>query len=664
MGYRSALPSGKAVGVGVRTLACAGFFALLPANALAFDPFGWFGGDDTPAVSATALPYRLTFEARTDGGENLEQVLKDASNLHKLRGDAPPDGETLVRRAQSDLMPLVSALWGAGYYDAAVTVEVAGVPVRRDGTAGAADADRFRNREPVPVTIRAVPGPLFTLRSVAVHDAATDRPFPPDALPPRVIGIGPGAPARSVDLQAVQAAVIDHFRARSYPLARPRDARPLVDHRAKVMDITFVIDRGPQAPFGEVAVGGMSDVDPRVVRSYIYIQPGDPYSPATIARTRRSVLQIPAIGSVRVREAERLDGRGQLPIRVEVADRPLRVVGVSAQYSTLDGPALRAYWQHRNLFGGAESLRIEGDVFIPPRANQDFLGTIRNFAVSDLGGRLRTSFVKPALQGTRNDLLLDAMGERDRTGGDRYGGYAVDRGTARAAIRHRFSDRFSVQAGLAADIGRTTDSLGAIDYRLFGIPVELTYDSTDRPLDPTKGVRVLASAATYPGFLGSSVSFTEARVRASTYYAFDEAARVVLAGRIGAGTLFGASTGRIPATHRFYAGGGASVRGYRFRSLSPLGPTGEVIGGSNLLEASVEARIKITDTIGIVPFFDAGGAFSSNYANFANEIRTSAGVGLRYYTGIGPIRLDFAFPLDRRPGDAAFAFYIGIGQAF
>ena len=144
----------------------------------------------------------------------------------------------------------------------------------------------------------------------------------------------------------------------------------------------------------------------------------------------------------------------------------------------------------------------------------------------------------------------------------------------------------------------------------------------------------------------------------------DEEARIILAGRVAAGTLIGASTSLIPPTHRFYAGGGGSVRGYRYRSLSPLGPTGEVVGGRNLLEASIEARIRVTDTIGIVPFFDAGGAFSGNLSNFQDEMFTAAGIGLRYYTGIGPIRADFAFPLNRRPGDATFAIYVGIGQAF
>jgi len=663
LGFASRVASGGHY----RTLLVICALALWPAGAFAFDFFGLFG-ERPPAVSPEALPYKLSFEAKAPDDEDLSQTLKDASNLHSLRADPPQDGEILVRRAQTDLMPLTEALWGAGYYDASVSIVVAGVTIRGQGTEGATAAERFRNREPVPITIRADSGQRFTLRRIVVIDAATGRPFSEADLPRRILNIEPGDPASSPSLLAAQASIIDHFRGQSYPLARPRDATPLVDHRAKIMDITFIIDRGPKAPFGEVHVGSaagtMSDVDPRVVRSYVYIEPGDPYSPAMLQRTRDSVLKIPAIGSVRIEEAKRLDSAGQLPITVNVTDRPKRVIGFTARYATLDGPALHTYWQHRNLFGGAESLRLEADLFVPPRDNSDFWQTVRSFRPSDFGGRFRASFIKPALQGTRNDLLLNGMVERDRTGGDQYGGYTVNRTTASAAIRHRFSDRFSIQAGLAMDIGRTTDTLGTINYRLFGIPVELTYDSTDRALDPTRGIRVTASAATYPKFMGSSVGFTEGLIRASAYRALDEEARIIFAGRIAAGTLMGSSTSAIPPTHRFYAGGGGSVRGYRYRSLSPLGPTGEVVGGRNLLEASLEARIRVTDTIGVVPFSDAGGAFGGSFSNFEDELFTSAGIGLRYYTGIGPIRVDFAFPLDRRPGDASFAFYLGIGQAF
>lgn len=634
-----------------------------PTDATAFDPIAWVTGDDTPKVSPDTLPYKVEFDA--DGVDKTAvQALKDVSNLHKLRTDPPADGEMLVRRAQIDAEPMLRALWGSGYYDASVNIEIASVPLRDDGAAAAQKAEEFRNSGLVPITVRVTPGSLFKLRNISVVDAATMRPFDAQTLPPHVLKIAPGMGASAGDLQAAQGAIVDYFRAQSYPLVRARDAEPLVDHRNRTMDITLVIDRGPRAGFGPVGVSGTTNVDPRVVQSYIYPAPGDPYSPDQIARIRKSVLQVPAIQTVRVREARDLNGAGQLPFTAEVTERPNNVLGASARFSTLDGPSLRGYWQHRNLFGGAESLRVEADVFVPPRTNQSALDTLRDFGFSDLGGRLRTTFIKPALNGSRNDLLLDGMVERDRTGGDRYGGYESERATASASIRHRFSDTFSAQIGIAGDVGRTTDTLGTVDYHLVGIPVQVSYDTTDHALDPTKGIRLQGFAATYPDWLGSSVSFTETRAQASVYRAMDESARIVLAGRVAAGSLFGADTALIPANHRFYAGGGGSVRGFRYRSISPLGPTGEVVGGSNLLEASFEARIKVTDTIGIVPFVDVGGAFNSGYSNFGEEMRVAAGVGLRYYTAIGPIRLDVALPINKRPGESAYAFYVGIGQAF
>jgi translocation and assembly module TamA len=267
-------------------------------------------------------------------------------------------------------------------------------------------------------------------------------------------------------------------------------------------------------------------------------------------------------------------------------------------------------------------------------------------------------------------LLLDGMFERDRTGGDRFGGYESRRVQVDAAIRHRFNRTFTAQVGLRAEQGETKDSMGEVDYTLVGVPVSVTYDSTDRLLDPTKGWRVTATTTPYPEFFGSSVGIWESRVGASTYYSLDDSDRIILAGRIGLGSVAGASLAEIPATHRFYAGGGSSVRGYRYRSLSPLGPTGEVIGGRSLIEASFETRFKVTDTIGIVPFFDIGGAYDTSVPNFSSlqdfrdELHYAAGVGFRYYTAIGPIRLDAAFPLNKREGDRSFAIYVGIGQAF
>jgi len=243
-------------------------------------------------------------------------------------------------------------------------------------------------------------------------------------------------------------------------------------------------------------------------------------------------------------------------------------------------------------------------------------------------------------------------------------GYDVRDADATAALRHRFSGTFSVQAGVEAQTGVATDSLGRVDYTLVGVPVSLTYDSTDNKLDPTRGVRVNASFAGFGTFFGSSLDLAQTKARASAYYALDDDSRFVLAGRVGFGALGGPSLDQIPANWRFYSGGGGSVRGYAYDSLGPTGPFGAVVGGRSLFEASAELRVKVTDTIGIVPFFDAGNAFASSFPNFSQALYTAAGLGLRYYTSIGPIRLDVAFPFQRRSGSGPLAIYVSIGQAF
>src|SRR5262249_30202638 len=156
----------------------------------------------------------------------------------------------------------------------------------------------------------------------------------------------------------------------------------------------------------------------------------------------------------------------------------------------------------------------------------------------------------------------------------------------------------------------------------------------------------------------------QGKARASAYYSLDEASRYVLAGRIGVGAMGGASLDEIPANWRFYAGGGGSVRGYAFDSLGPTGPFGAGIGGRSPVQAAAELRIKVTDTIGVVPFFDIGNAFASSFPNFSAPLYSAVGLGLRYYTAIGPIRLDVAAPLQRRSGDGPVAVYVSIGQAF
>ena len=659
---------------------CAAFAAALlmlalgsisPARAFdlsSLDPFEWFGGSEKgPESSTTALPYKVTFAVNgSDDTKALTRALQDASNLYKLRSNAPPDGDALVRRAIADSEPLTDALWASGYFNARVTIAVAGFPVADERPALAAHhaAETFRNRAPVPITITAETGPLFRIKAVSlvVKGGAAGDPVFADAG--KATGLGPGEPATSALIRAGQAKVVDALRSRSYPLARIVAVRPMVDHAALTMEIEIEIDSGRKAGFGEITVTSPQTINPSIVRSYIYLEDGQPYTPKDVADTRKSIAKIPAVGSVRIREAASLDANNNLPLSVDVTERPRHLLGAAARYSTIDGPALKTYWEDRNLFGGAERLRLDAETFLAPRIDGSSLKGFDDLRRSDIGARFSFAFEKPALAGTRNDLVIGGSAVRERIGDNRVGGYTARYFDGTVGIRHRFSDTVSVQAGIEGETGQTSDVLGQVNYTLLGVPLSAKYDSTDNLLDPTQGVRIAASLTPYAALSGRSDGFVQSKLAASTYYAVDEDARYVLAARLGLGSITGSDLADIPSTHRFYAGGSGSVRGYAYRTLSPLSPGGQLIGGRSLIDGSLEARIKVTETIGVVPFIDAGSAFRSTFPDFDQTVALGAGIGFRYYTPIGPIRLDVATPLNPRRGDKPIVVYISVGQAF
>jgi translocation and assembly module TamA len=633
--------------------------------AQAFDFFGLFGSDYTPpAVSRAAIPYSFTVQVAGDVS-GLKDSVKDASSLYSLRKDAPPDGEALARRAQSDFAPVIDALWGAGYYNASVTIAIDGASLAigsSDIAAFARAAESYRNRAPAPVIIKVDPGPLFKLRTVRVVDALGVE-FSEADLPQRIIGLKPGDPAAASEVRAAETRIVDYFRKQGRPLAKIQSVAPVVDHAQDIMDVSISVAPGPIAPFGEATINGPQTFDPTIVRSFLYIHPGDPYSPAAIADARNSIREIPAVGGVRITEGTTLDAYGRLPYQIDVEDRLPYAVGASMKYSTTNGPEGQVYWEDRNVFGGAERLRLQADVFYAPPwyiSSQ----SLRHFSSDDIGGRVSASFLKPALGGTTNDLLIDALAEKVSTSGTGFVGYQAEDADVTTSLRHRFNQNFWVQAGLEAQKGDATDALGTVNYRLIGVPVSANFDTTDSKLDPTRGVRLNASAVGFGTFLGSSLDLVQAKAGASAYYSIDADSRYVLAGRVAAGAMGGPQLDEIPANWRFYAGGGGSVRGYAYNELGPTVFWGAVVGGRSVFDASAELRVKVTDTIGVVPFFDIGNAFTSNFPTFNEPLFSAVGLGLRYYTSVGPIRLDVAFPLERHAGTGPVAVYVSIGQSF
>ena len=129
------------------------------------------------------------------------------------------------------------------------------------------------------------------------------------------------------------------------------------------------------------------------------------------------------------------------------------------------------------------------------------------------------------------------------------------------------------------------------------------------------------------------------------------------------GSVEGATTFEIPPDQRFYAGGSGTVRGYQYQSIGPRFPDSNPIGGTSIDAGTVEFRQRFGESYGAVVFVDAG-QVGTGGTPFSGQFRVGAGIGARYYTSIGPIRIDVAVPLNRQRKDDILEAYIGIGQAF
>ncbi|MFT0861224.1 autotransporter assembly complex protein TamA [Ancylobacter sp. G4_0304] len=603
-------------------------------------------GAEPPTIDA--LPYSVAIEVR-GGNRDITNAVTDASNLESLESRPPSGAAGLVRRARADEGNINAALYSLGHYAGTIRITLAG---------NAPDAPNIfeiveaaRKRGPVPVRIDVDPGPVFTFGKVQILDAATHRPLA-DAPSLDVLNLQPGEPALASAIVRAEGVLVDHWRRAGHPFARVVDKDVVADHATRKLDVAILVSPGPVATFGRFTVEGADFLTPGFIEERVEIAPGTPYSPDVLNRLRRRLLKYESIASVRLIEADHLAPDGSLPITIEVTARKPRYVGFSATYSSTDGSAINGYWGHRNLFGGGETLRLDSQVSWfgqKPEAVPD---------ADPFGYRLAASFMKPGIYTPQDDLIAQAAIFREVTNA-----YVNEAITLLAGVRHRFNDQLSMQVSIDLEESRVEDTTGTHDYFIAGVPIDVNYDNTDSDLDPSRGWRLSGTVEPF-AYLGDSGGGPALlKGSASTYYALDERKRYILAARVAAGSVLGASLDDIPPQRRFYVGGGGSLRGYDYQSASPRNADGVIIGGRSFFEASVEARIRLTDTIGVVPFMDMGSAFTSELPDF-DEMKYSAGIGLRYYTAIGPLRLDVAFPLNPSPEDGTYGIYVSLGQSF
>lgn len=595
---------------------------------------------DAESVIADPQPYTVTITTNATG--ELDAAIRGASMLVAEAARPASGAAGLLVRARGDYRRVLGALYSQGYYGGAISIRVGG----READGLPPDTTLPKR---VAVEIFVNPGPQFTFGTIEIVNQAPPTSDARDvAQPVASVGLASGQVARSTVVLAAEQLAVTAWRHQGHPKAAIASRDVVADHSTNRVDVTIVVDPDGFARVGDIGVQGTEKMNPDFVVRMTGLQPGAEYDPDDILLSERRLARLDVFRAMRVEEADAISPDGTLPMTVIVEELPLRRFGFGATYSTTDGLGLEGFHLWRNLFGQAERLRLDAKIagIGFPIATEEF-----DYAFGGV-------FTKPGIWTPDTDLVVSALAERTV-----YDTYTETSANVSAGLTHYFSGTMTLKGAGFYERSRFDDDFGTRDFSLAGLTGEFIFDTRDEATNATRGFFVDVTAEPFYEFVFDNAAF-RSTVEARTYFGFGAERRFVLAGRAKIGGIWGPALAETPPDRLFFAGGGGSVRGYPYKGIGVPGPGGTLTGGRYLIEGSVELRAKVRRDIGLVAFVD-GGYVAADVFPGLDQLRLGVGMGLRYYTGFGPLRLDLAFPLNKvEPDDPDYALYVGIGQAF
>jgi translocation and assembly module TamA len=536
----------------------------------------------------------------------------------------------MLGAARADYSLLLSTLYAAGYYGGSISITADGVEV-------ASIAPLSPPKSIDRLTVSVVAGPLFHFGTARIA------PLPPGHRLPRAFRTG--EVAESLVIRSATEGAITGWRDQGHAKTTVESQRITADHRAATLSAEIALQTGPLLRFGDLILKGESSVSERRMRKIMGLPIGDVFSPDELSRAAQRLRRTGVFRSVAIKEAEEIGPDNTLDITATTVDNPPRRIGFGAELSSLDGLALSGFWIKRDLLGGAERLRLDAGV--------SGVGAQSGGIDYNLSARLD----RPAtLSADTNGYVLAEFQQDDEDT------YLERSGKLGLGFEHIFSDSLTGDIGLTLNYSDVTDEDGQRYFTYVGLPVGVTLDKRNDILEPSRGFYVKAETMPFLG-VGGTASGLHSTADLRGYVGFGaNRERLVLAGRIQLGSLSGAGIDEVPPDLLFFSGGGGTVRGQPYQSLM-VDDGGAGSGGRSLLGLSAEIRAKITPKIGAVAFFDSGYISEKSLPGSSGMSHSGAGIGARYFTGIGAIRFDVATPVDGDTGEGV-QFYIGIGQSF
>jgi translocation and assembly module TamA len=562
---------------------------------------------------------------------NAEGLLHAFSRQSALEAERkrPANAAQIGRRASADADLLTQLLRSQGYYDASVEAS----------TDKAGDALR--------VILTADPGQQYRFASVDLP--GLDAAGPGAARLREMFGIKPGDPVIATDVIAGGLALTKALGEEGYASAKLGEQDIDVNHQTHLASLTLPVNPGPVARFGVIHVSGRPRFSAHHVAIIARFTRGDPFKRSKIEDLRRALIATTLVANADIQLVPVQGGRVvDLNVRLEPA--PQHTIAGDLGYGTGEGVLAEVSWTDRNFVNPEGALTLRG-----------IAGTTEQL----VGVQFRRSNFLQRDQTLNTQLTVSHQ---------KFAAFTAKTVDLAANIERQsnfiWEKKWTWSYGgewLATDERGVFSSAGVKDTKTFLIaaaPLALGYDGSDSLLDPSRGFRLSAHVSPEISSHGGHRTYVRAQFDASAYHPVSD--RIVVAGRVRLGTISGASLFDLAPSRRFYSGGGGSVRGYGYQQLGPKDVDGDPIGGRGLAEFGLETRIRLKQfggNLGVVPFFD-GGTLSSKSWPTSQNWRYAAGIGVRYYSSFGPIRVDFGIPLNRQKGDGPFAVTVSLGQAF
>ncbi len=549
------------------------------------------------------------------------ELLRAVSDTYIYRDQALPSARLLRNRAAKDIPRLREAMASIGYFKTQIKLEVE------------------RKNETYHVIFLIDSGPRFFLEKVRIVDPLGE---PSELLPdPEDIGLTPNTPFRADNILNSRDKLLSLLGNSGHPYPEILATDVVADHDTNSVQVSFQVRPGPIAWFGDTEIEGLRRVKEDHAVRMLPWEGGELFRRKLIEQARIELIRSGLFSVVEFSKGEIVSETDRLPMFLHLRERRHRTMRVGLNYTTDFGFGALLGWEHRNMLGRGEGFEIL-------------------LSGNELRQSLDANFQKPYFYRDDQRLVLRSMLAREDS--DAFESRSF-RNTAR--IERDLTENITAGAGIGYDY-LYVDEDGINDtFALLSFPLSLGINTTDDLLDPTMGYTLGVLTTPFVETFGDNVTYFRYDFTGSAYYEVLDNRRMILASRGRYGQIVGASRSRVPGSERFYAGGGGSVRGYPYQSLTPLNVDDDPIGGKSVVELSFELRSRLSERFGFAVFLDGGRAYEGTVPNLGDELFWGAGVGLRYYTLIGPIRLDVAFPLrDRESVDDSFQVYISIGQAF